>query len=202
MRMYQRLSNTTHTVLLLFFVFLFSTNSFSQYIYNENSLPKEFSLHSFTTVANVGQRNLNIQDVIVKYESLNPKKLKTENDDLGFTEDNFWAKVELKNPTDAYLEYYLETARPITDLVELYIVDGASGKIVKKVSGDTMRYSERSFDNRKSIFDVTIQPKSNLKLFLHLKSDGEVIKIPVMLHSSDSFIKMISNEQLFFGIFY
>ena len=201
MRMYQKLSNTSHTFLLLLFVLLFSTNSFSQYIFNKNSLPEKLSLHNFTTVADVGQRNLNIQQVIAHYESLNPTKLKTENDDLGFTEDNFWAKVELNNPTASSLEYYLETARPITDLVELYIVDD-SGKIIKKVSGDTMRYSERSFDNRKSIFELKIQPKSNLKLFLHLKSDGEVIKIPVMLYSSQSFIKMISNEQLFFGMFY
>ena len=201
MRMYQKLSNTSHTFLLLLFVLLFSTNSFSQYIFNKNSLPEKLSLHNFTTVADVGQQNLNIQQVIAHYESLNPTKLKTENDDLGFTEDNFWAKVELNNPTANSLEYYLETARPITDLVELYIVDD-SGKIIKKVSGDTMRYSERSFDNRKSIFELKIQPKSNLKLFLHLKSDGEVIKIPVMLYSSQSFIKMISNEQLFFGMFY
>ena len=202
MRMCQRLSNTYHTFLLLLIALLFSTNSFSQYVFNENSLPKELSLHSFTTVTDVGQKNLNIQYIFANYESLNPKQLQTENDDLGFTQNNFWAKVELKNPTDKSLEYYLETARPITDMVELYVVDVVSGKIIKKVSGDTMRYSERSFDNRKSIFDVTIQPKSNLKLFLHLKSDGEVIKIPVMLHSSESFIKMISNEQLFFGIFY
>ena len=196
--MHQRLSITIHTVLLLFFVFLFSTNSFSQYIFKESSLPKELSLHNFTTVADVGQRNLNIEDVMANYQSLDPKKLKTENDDLGFTQNNFWAKVELKNPTNTALQYYFETARPITDLVELYIVDGASGKIVKKVSGDIMRYSERSFDNRKSIFELKIQPQSHIKLFLHLKSDGEVIKIPVMLYSSENFIKMISNEQLFF----
>ena len=200
--MYQKLSNTFHTVLLFLFVLLFSTNSFSQYIFKENSLPNELSLHNYTTVADVGQRNLDIQDVIANYGSLNPKKLKTENDDLGFTEHNFWAKVELKNPTTKSLNYYLETARPITDLVELYIVDAVSGKIVKMLSGDTMRYSERSFDNRKSIFELKIQPKSNLKLFLHLKSDGEVIKIPVKLYSSESFIKMISNEHLFFGMFY
>ena len=200
--MYQKLSNTFPTVLLFLFVLFFSTNSFSQYIFDENSLPNELSLHNYTTVADVGQRNLDIQDVIANYESLNPEKLKTENDDLGFTEHNFWAKVELRNPTTKSLDYYLETARPITDLVELYIVNVASGKIVKMVSGDAMRYSERSFDNRKSIFELEIQPKANLKLFLHLKSDGEVIKIPVKLYSSESFIKMISNEQLFFGMFY
>jgi CheY-like chemotaxis protein len=37
---------------------------------------------------------------------------------------------------------------------------------------------------------------------LHLKSDGEAIKIPVMLYSAESFMTMMSNGQLFFGMFY
>jgi hypothetical protein len=37
---------------------------------------------------------------------------------------------------------------------------------------------------------------------LHLKSDGEVLKIPVILHSADNFIEMVSFEQLIFGFFY
>jgi hypothetical protein len=32
--------------------------------------------------------------------------------------------------------YYLETALPITDLAELYIIDQVSGKISKAISGD------------------------------------------------------------------
>ncbi|WP_417982699.1 7TM diverse intracellular signaling domain-containing protein [Flavobacterium sp. LB1P71] len=181
---------------------LFFINTYSQYVFRSNAIPEEISLYNFTTIADVGQRNLDIQFVIANYNSLSPKKLKTESDDLGFTQNNFWAKTELENPTDLSLKYYLETARPITDLVELYIFDVASKKITKAVSGDNMQYSVRSFDNRKTIFKIEIAPKSSLILFLHLKSDGEVIKMPIKLYSSESFIKTVSEEQLFFGIFY
>ncbi|MFV8340786.1 7TM diverse intracellular signaling domain-containing protein [Flavobacterium sp. XS2P39] len=186
---------------LLFFM-LFFTKTYSQYVFRSNSIPQEFSLHNYTTIADVGQKELDIQYVTANYNVLNFKKLQTENDDLGFTQNHFWTKTEFENTTDLTLNYYLETARPITDLVELYIIDGVSRRIVKKVSGDTMPYSQRSFDNRKTIFKIEIAPQSTLQLFLHLKSDGEVIKIPVMLYSSESFIQMVSNEQLFFGIFY
>ncbi|MFV8375431.1 7TM diverse intracellular signaling domain-containing protein [Flavobacterium sp. GSP11] len=189
------------TLKLLFFM-LFFINTYSQYVFRSNAIPEEISLYNFTTIADVGQRNLDIQFVIANYNSLSPKKLKTESDDLGFTQNNFWAKTELENPTDLSLKYYLETARPITDLVELYIFDVASKKITKAVSGDNMQYSVRSFDNRKTIFKIEIAPKSSLILFLHLKSDGEVIKMPIKLYSSESFIKTVSEEQLFFGIFY
>jgi signal transduction histidine kinase/CheY-like chemotaxis protein len=189
------------TLKLLFFL-LFFTSTYSQYVFRNDAIPREISLYSFTTITDVGQRNLDIHFVIKNYNSLNFKKLKTESDDLGFTQNNFWSKTELENPTNLSLNYYLETARPITDLVELYAVNGVSGKITKSISGDNIPYFKRSFDNRKTIFKIEIAPKSNLKLFLHLKSDGEVIKMPIKLYSSESFIRMLSKEQLIFGIFY
>lgn len=186
---------------LLFFILFFS-NSYSQFILKNDTIPENFSLHHYTTITDVGQRNLDIKYVISHYNALKPVKLQTENDDLGFTQNNFWTKTVLNNTTNVTLSYYLETARPITDLVELYIVDAISGGITKKISGDAMRYSDRSFDNRKTIFKIKLPPQSSQQLYLHLKSDGEVIKIPVILYSSESFIKMVSNENLFFGIFY
>jgi hypothetical protein len=36
--------------------------------------------------------------------------------------------------------YYLETALPITDLAELYIIDQVSGKISKAISGDVLPF--------------------------------------------------------------
>lgn len=189
------------TLKLLFF-FLFFTSVHSQYVFRNDAIPKEISLYDFTTITDVGQRNLDIHFVIKNYNLLNFKKLKTESDDLGFTKNNFWSKTELQNPTNLSLNYYLETARPITDLVELYAVNGVSGKITKSIGGDNIPYFKRSFDNRKTIFKIEIAPKSNLKLFLHLKSDGEVIKMPIKLYSSESFIRMLSKEQLIFGIFY
>ncbi|RTY87852.1 hybrid sensor histidine kinase/response regulator [Flavobacterium sp. RSP49] len=183
-------------------VVLFFTKSFSQYEFSNGTIPKEVSLHNYTTVADVGQRNLDIHYVVANFNSFDPKKLQTENDDLGFSQNNFWSKTELINSSDRTLNYYLETARPITDLVELYFIDSTSGKITKMVSGDNMPFAERSFDNRKTIFKIKILPNSRQQLFLHLKSDGEVVNMPVMLYSSENFIKLISNEQLFFGIFY
>ena len=188
-------------ILKLMFFILFFSNTYSQYVFSGDTIPKEISLHNHTTIADVGQKSMDVNYVIANYNSLNPKKLLTENDDLGFTQNHFWSKTEIKNLTNSKLNFYLETARPITDLVELFIVD-SSGKITTKISGDNLLYSKRSFDNRKTIFEIEIAPKSNLQLFMHLKSDGEVIKIPMLLYSSERFIQMISNEQLFFGIFY
>ena len=185
----------------LFFVLFFS-NTYAQYVFPSDAIPQKISLHKYTTIADVGQRNLDVKFVMANFDALKPLQLETENDDLGFTQNNFWSKTVLKNPTNSSLNYYLETARPITDLVELYSVDSINGKITKLVSGDAIPYSERSFENRKAIFKIDLAPRSTQHLYLHLKSDGEAIKIPVMLYSAESFMTMMSNEQLFFGMFY
>ena len=199
--MKQKLPDTIKPLLCAFFLLLFFANAHAQYEFKNNSLPQKISLHPYTTIVNAGSKELHIQYVIKNFESLQPRKLNTENDDLGFTKDNFWARVELRNATGNDLHYYLETARPITDLVELYAID-SRGMLTKTTSGDKIRYADRDFDDRRTIFKIDIRPYDNLKLYLHLKSDGEVIKMPMMLRNSESFIKMASMEQLIFGIFY
>ena len=186
---------------ILFFMLIF-TNSYSQYVFQRNALPEKKSLHDYTTVADVGPSDLDIQYVMANFESLKPSALKSENDDLGFTQNNFWAKIELQNTTGLDLHYYLETARPITDLVELYTIDETSGTITKAISGDNMPFSKRTYGNRKTLFKIDIQPKAKLKLFLHLRSDGENLRLPVNLYSAESLIATDSFEQLIFGLFY
>ncbi|TDE04067.1 hybrid sensor histidine kinase/response regulator [Flavobacterium hiemivividum] len=194
-------TNTRNALMTFFFMFIFM-NSYAQYVFRADALPQEISLHPYTSITDVGQKELDIQYVISNYESLNPISLKTANDDLGFTQNNFWAQLALHNPTDSDLHYYLETALPITDLVELYTVDVVSGEISKAVSGDALPFAERAYDNRRTIFKIEIPSKASLKLFLHLKSDGEVLKIPVILRTADNFIKKVAFEQLIFGVFY
>ncbi|WP_367771291.1 7TM diverse intracellular signaling domain-containing protein [Flavobacterium sp. WC2421] len=201
MRLY---NNTTKSKSKIFFFlfFFFLTNSYSQYVFHSNDLPNVISLHKQASIINVGDKTLDIEYIISNYDSLHPQALKTKNEDLGFTNDNYWGKLQLQNDSDSVLNYYLETARPITDVVELFLIDESTGEILKQQSGDNIPFSMRSFDNRKSIFNIIIKPKAKIKMFLHLKSDGEVLKMPLMLYTSRSFIDMISNEQFLFGIFY
>ncbi len=186
---------------LLLFVFFFNATH-AQYQFKEDQLPKSISLFHYTTIADVGQQNLKFVDVMKNYALLYPFKLKTDNDDLGFTNHHFWAKFSLENTTNRPLEYYLETARPITDLAELYQVNSASGQIKKSISGDALPFFERSFQDRKTIFKINLSPHEKADFYIHLKSDGETIKMPVQLRDTQSFIQEVSFEEWFFGVFY
>lgn len=188
--------------IVLFFFLLIYVDSYSQYVFKSDNLPEKISLQNYTSIVDVGQKDLDVQFVLKNFKALNPIELKVNGDYLGFTENNFWSMTTLVNKTDVELHYYFETARPITDLVELYIVNQVTGEINKEISGDAMAYKDRSYPNRKSLFDLKIAPKANLKLVMHIKSDGEVVKLPLVLYSPEAFVNVNSTEQFVFGLFY
>lgn len=181
---------------------LLSSKTYAQYQFRDGNLPKNISLYHYTTIADVGQQELKIADVVKKYTALYPSKLKTDNDDLGFTDHHFWAKFSLANTTNRPLEYYLETARPIIDLAEMYKVNSATGQISKSISGDGLPFFERSFQDRKTIFKVELLPQEKADFYLHFKSDGETIKMPVTLRDAQSFVEETTIEEWVFGVFY
>lgn len=185
-----------------FFLLFFYLDAHPQYVFKEDAIDEKISLHPYTSIVKLGQDNLDFNAVAGRFDALHPTKLKSGNDDLGFTDGHFWTRTVLHNDTDSELHYYLETARPITDLVELYVQDKGSNQVAKYVSGDTMPYRERSFDDRRTVFRVDLPPNATRVLYLHLKSDGEVIKIPLILRDAQNFIKFTAMEQWIFGIFY
>ncbi|MEL1240490.1 hybrid sensor histidine kinase/response regulator [Flavobacterium flavipallidum] len=188
--------------IIVSFFLLISTISHSQYIFKENHLPEKKSLQDYTSIIDAGQSQLNVNYVLKNFETLKPISLKKEGNYLGFTENNFWSMTTLVNDTNKDLNYYFEVARPITDIVELYVVNERTGAIKKQISGDSIRFTERSYPHRKCLFKLEIPAQAHLKLLVHVKSDGEVLKIPLILYSNEAFVNVNSAEQFIFGLFY
>lgn len=200
--MIKKMTENNFSFLSLIAFFLFFFNAQAQFVVNNDDSLNKFSLHEFVSIIDVHEQTLTIKQVVDSFGSYKPTPLRSENDDLGFSQNHFWAKTALVNTTNKEFRYYLETARPMTDVVELYIIDRLTGKITKKISGDAKAFDSRDFSSRKSIFELILPPKAQFDLYLHLKSDGEGLKIPMLVYSSHSYVSMISNENLFFGIFY
>ena len=103
---------------LLLFLAFFSFAGKAQYIFTDNHLPARLSLYKHASI--IRNDSLTADQIIAGKNISRAVPVKEENLDLGFTEGSFWVLFYLDNQTANPLEYYLETARPITDLVELY----------------------------------------------------------------------------------
>ncbi len=182
--------------LLLLFSFV-SNAQFNEVTFT-NSEP--ISLRPTTSVLLAGQKDYSF-DEIKNNPKLNFVPLSSLKENLGFSNDHYWMSFTLENPTDKYTQYYLETARPITDIVNLYLVD-INGEVEKQFSGDKIPFSKKTIQHRKSIFDIALEPHQKMQAYIHLKSDGEVVMLPLNLYSENSFFKLTYKEQVFYGFFY
>ncbi|MFZ6663086.1 7TM diverse intracellular signaling domain-containing protein [Peijinzhouia sedimentorum] len=185
------------TILLSVFI----SQASAQFIVQSDNQVEKQSLHEFATIADVGLVELSLEDFLARKNEFQFSKLTGANTNVGFTKNYYWLDFAIKNETAQKQYYILETARPITDLVDLYLVDG-NGKISIQKSGDNMPFDNRSVEHRKSIFEVEIEPGETLQAYLHLGSDGEVINLPLILYSNLEFLKTTYLDQLVFGFFY
>ncbi|MGZ9733916.1 ATP-binding protein [Flavobacterium sp. GNP002] len=185
-----------------FLLMLFFTNCYSQYVFEKKALPEKVSLESFTEIINAEDEVLDIQEVILKFESQQPRVRASIQKYFGYTNDNYWAKVAIQNKTNQSLKYLLSTATPMTNLVELYVVDRDSKKIKKIVNGASLNYSKRILASNEVLFDLSINPDTNLDLYVHYCTTGGVVAIPMKLYSYESFYKNTIHKKFINGVFY
>ncbi|WP_189702552.1 hybrid sensor histidine kinase/response regulator [Subsaximicrobium wynnwilliamsii] len=156
-------------------------------------------LYEYAQFADAGKVNLSISEVL-SAPNIAYNNLESENHSVGFTGDNYWVRFSLENSDETQKTYYLETARPITDLATMFQIS-ETGIIIGK-SGDQIPFDERQVKHRSTIFKISIPAKTTTQIYLHLGSDGETINIPLNLYDEVSFWMVNYKQQLFLGLFY
>lgn len=178
-------------------VFLSNRNVLAQS--PNNTYP--YSLHDQAAIWDMGKSYISLDSLLKNPKVANFQALPNANTNLGFTNHQFWVKFELENNDSITKTLYLETARPITDLADLYFTSEKKSIQVHR-NGDLLPFENRAVKHRKLIFPLTLQPNSKTQFYLHLKSDGEVINLPLVLHDGRSMIESTFKAQLVFGVFY
>jgi signal transduction histidine kinase/CheY-like chemotaxis protein len=187
--------------ILLLIVFIFSSIAVkAQYVFVNDSLPVEQSILKHTSIANANHQNFSVNQVKNGNAKLNFKPLKGYFGNLGFTTNNYWLKFDLKNNTDKTILYYLKTAEPVTDNVNLYLYTGQ--KLTTQKSGDKVNFNERSVANRKTVFKVELAPGQLTNAYLEVKNDGEKNSLPLVLISQQKMLQDTYQDQLIMGVFY
>lgn len=161
----------------------------------EVSSGKLFEYSEYTQVKN------GVYDIqsITNNANLIYKDLSSENHDLGFTSNTYWLRFRLKNSSNIHKTYYLNAARPITDVANLYSIDK---ELKVQKSGDQIPFKERAVDHRQTVFKLNLEPNSTEQFYLEFKSDGETINLPLNLYNESEFVLTNYKQQLFLGLFY
>lgn len=182
----------------LLFICLLSPSLYAQ---NSAFDPQKSSgdLYEYAEFSNVGNIDFGILDVI-NNSSIEYSPLQSDNHSVGFTTDNYWVRFKLINSSKIANVYYLETARPITDIVNLYQINKANIQHFK--SGDNIAFNNKQVSHRSTIFKLILPPNQTQQIYINLKSDGETINLPLNLYSESEFLLLNYKQQLFLGLFY
>ncbi len=119
---------------------------------------------------------------------------------LDFANARFFFRFRVKNML-AYPDFFLRTARPITNKVFLYEIE--NGKIVKRmVNGDSFSFKAREIRDKNPVFRLSIPPGTEKEYLLELESDGEMISLPFIFRDRESAVGIMYNTQFLSGFYY
>lgn len=137
---------------------------------------------------------------IIKTDTFDFKQIDKPLEIIDFTTSRWFIRFEVTNP-GVERNIMFETARPITDRVDLYEVK--KGNIVQTwKSGDGREFDEKDYEHRKNIFPIKFKPDETKHFYLILESDGEVINLPFIFWEQEKFHTVDYKNQLFHGFYF
>ncbi|MBL4624075.1 MAG: SpoIIE family protein phosphatase [Flavobacteriales bacterium] len=156
------------------------------------------SVAEFASVYVDKSNTLTIDDVINGQIEFTP--IETPNPNFDFTTSSFWIKFSLKNNSH-HKEFFIETARPLTNVADLYYTD-SEGEFQLLQNGDDRPFDTRQIKHRKVVFPVELGHSFTTEFYLHLKSDGEVLTAPIKVWTPEAFENQDYKEQFIMGSYY
>ncbi len=120
---------------------------------------------------------------------------------INFTTSSYWMKTTFKNES-VESQFFLECARPITNEVELYVINEQGELIQIQHSGDDIPYETRPVRHRRILFQVTVQPEEKVTFLVKMRSDGEVINAQMKLWKIEAFSAFSQRENQYLGLYY
>lgn len=121
---------------------------------------------------------------------------------MDFTCSTFWMKLNVENRADKEQKFFIELARPLTNIVELYVLNQDDELIESFKTGDDSTFANRPYIFRKFIFPLVFPSGEKRKLIVKTSSDGEILKLPIKFSRENAFTEFIGIENFLLGLFY
>lgn len=128
-------------------------------------------------------------------------KLEREVPNFGYTNDVYWFKFRIRNPTYVSTEWLLEAGYPLLDEIQLFILDENGHFLASKVAGRAHPVAIREIRNRNFLFRVPLPAMSAVTLYLRVHTEGS-LNLPLVLWSPESFARKDHDTQFIFGLYY
>jgi len=186
---------------LLFIILFATTFGFSQDVIVLNEANLNHSIADQFTIYE-SEEDISIDDFLQWQPVLKKTKLNSSVTNLDFTTKTYFIYFSvICEPFDDG-KYIFETARPITNIAELKLLSGTPKFRHVSKSGDAIPFKEKTIKSNRTLFPLDVRSDQETFYVLKLKSDGEIISLPMLFRNSQEFENQESIQQFSGGIFY
>ncbi len=119
---------------------------------------------------------------------------------FGITTSAYWVRFQLTNPSETRQLWFLESAFPHHDQIELYTLY-TDGTYSYREAGDQLPFREREVNYHNFVFELELPSQSTQTFYLRFQKEG-TMQIPLILWDPVAFMEKVSHEQYIFGIYY
>ncbi|MEX1191327.1 MAG: 7TM diverse intracellular signaling domain-containing protein [Brumimicrobium sp.] len=168
-----------------------------QIVLNDSTLNKSLAHKAF--VLEDAKHEVSLESII-RTDTFDFKQLEKPLEIIDFNRSRWFVRFKVKN-ADIARQIMFETARPITDRVDLFEIK--KGNIIQTwKSGDGRSFDKKDYEHRKNIFPINFDPDETKYFYLILESDGEVINLPLTFWEKEKFHEKDYQKQLFHGFYF
>ena len=166
--------------------------------FSSNDKLLNYSITNHFTLYTGNDEVISVDDFLKRKTECKKRVLTHSMENLDFTSDHFFIHFVVVNESTEKQRLMLETARPITNGVELTDVSTHN----RLYSGDGIPFERKSVRTNRSVLPLEIGSNESVEYVLRLESDGEIISLPIVFWESDKFNESENIRQFGFGIFY
>jgi serine phosphatase RsbU (regulator of sigma subunit) len=185
--------------LLLIFTLLISLQLFGiePIVLSDSNLGSSFTKSTY--IYEDKDHIYSVNDILLNH-NLSFVKCEHDIEKIDFTSSVFWLKFEIDNQS-THEEFLIDIARVITDKVTLF--EYIDNEVVRTFyGGDLIEYDKRTNKSINNTFMLKIPKKSKKYYVLRLQSDGENIRLPIVINSTNDF-HIAAKERIFLmGAYY
>ncbi|MFT5778928.1 MAG: serine phosphatase RsbU (regulator of sigma subunit) [Crocinitomicaceae bacterium] len=142
--------------------------------------------------------DMKIDDFLGAKEEMEGAQMTHRLENLDFTTGTFFIHFTIVNSSSSAYSLVLETARPVTNVVELFSVN----EYKTVFSGDGIPFSDKTIPSSASVLPLNVPSGRKCEYVLKLSSDGENLTLPMVFMEKKSFEESAHQKHLFSGMFY
>ncbi len=182
--------------------------SFCFFLSNSFAFKTQFNLPSRhlakqAIIVEDAEHGLSVEDVLFnRFRNEQSQQVEINRPYLDFTTSTYWLRLQIDGDSLGTEPFYLETARPLTNRVNLYVYNAEDELIYISETGDDFPFFTRPFRHYKFFFPLKLSKSDHYKIIVKATSDGEILKLPLKYWRIEDLTAFIGLENFFLGLYY